>query len=58
MSKASVTYIGTPDDDTSSIEQFGQTFEKGKAVQMDADDPNLDKLRNNPTFKVTGGKAD
>ena len=55
MAKHSVTYVGTAGDDTTSIEQFGQTFEKGKAVQIDDKDPNFEKFKNNPTFEVKGG---
>ena len=52
MAKVNVTYVGTHDDPTTSIQAFGQTFEKGKVVSIDDSDPNFAKLSNNPTFAV------
>lgn len=60
MAKASLTYVGTHDDPTTEITAFGETFEKGKAVQVDKDSEAYRKLSGNPTFVTAddeGGKA-
>jgi len=51
MAKISLTYIGTPDDETKSVAIGGETFEKGKAVSVDDSNPTFKKLATNPTFK-------
>ena len=50
---ARLTYIGTPDDDTDTVEVFGIKFERGKTVTVPDDHPKLAKLKANYTFADT-----
>ncbi|QIO34321.1 hypothetical protein [Bradyrhizobium sp. 1(2017)] len=58
MPKATITYKA-PKDDSKVCEHAGYTFFDGVATDVDLDDARLEKLKNNPLFKVEeGGKAD
>jgi hypothetical protein len=50
---ARLTFVGTPGDDTDTVEAFGITFERGKAVTVPDDHPKLAKLKANQTFADT-----
>ncbi len=54
---ARLTYIGTPDDDSESVEAYGLTFERGKAVTVPDDHPKLEKLKANQTFATTAAEV-
>lgn len=54
-----VTYIGDPldlNEGPAVITHHGETFEKGKAREVDDDHPFAEGFRTNPTFKVEGQK--
>lgn len=55
---AKVTWLGDEDPSVQVITQYGHTFVKGEAVDVDDKDPNMGKFKNMGTVFSVGGKAD
>lgn len=52
-----LTYIGSSYGDPDEISLYGETFTKGKAVEISDKHPYANKLKNNPTFSAEASEV-
>lgn len=57
MAKVRVTWLGDEDASVAEIVQFGQSFTKGKPVEMDEGNAVVAKLSGNPAFSIEAVRA-